>query len=89
MTFKLSIAATAATALLISGATAGEWADACVERLEADGRDSSGCSCLEAEIEANPSLEDEFTALAAIEDPAERFDAASGDAQAAMAKCTR
>lgn len=75
--------------LASTGAVAGEWADACVERLEADGRDISGCSCLEAEIEANPSLEEEFMALGEIEDPAERYDAASSEAQAAMNQCTR
>ncbi len=73
----------------LAAANAGEWADACAERLEADGRDTSGCACLEAEIEATPSLEDEFTSLSEIEDPAERYSSASAEAQAAMDKCTR
>lgn len=72
-----------------AAAQAGEWANACVDRLEADGRDTSGCACLEAEIIANPSLEEEFIALGEIEDPVERYSTASADAQAAMNKCTR
>ena len=75
--------------LFATSAVAGEWADACTERLEADGRDASGCSCLEAEIEANPDLIDEFLALGEIEDAAERFETASDDAKAAMSSCTR
>ena len=86
---SVAILASALGAFGLSQAFAGEWADQCVERLEADGRDSSGCACLESEIEANPSLVDEFTSLGAIEDPAERFAAASADAQAAMQNCTR
>lgn len=82
-------AAFVAMGLLMTSASAGEWADACTERMEADGRDASGCVCLEGEIEANPSLEDEFMSLAEIEDPAERFEDASADAQAAMQACTR
>lgn len=85
----LSMAAGAAFFVVGSSAMAGEWADACVERLEADGRDTSGCACLEAEVEANPSLEEEFLALAEIEDAAERFSSASDEAKAAMASCTR
>lgn len=89
MKIRLTFGAAAAAALIATGASAGEWADQCVERLEADGRDSSGCACLEAEIEANPSLVDEFLALGEIEDPAERFETASPEAQAAMQNCTR
>ena len=88
MLVKLGLPAAAMAGAMLSAALAGEWADACVATLEADGRDSSGCACLEAEIEAN-DLADEFLALAEIEDPAERYDAASADAQAAMDKCTR
>ena len=85
-----SVAAACLCAGFLAGnAIAGEWADACTERLEADGRDASGCSCLEGEIEANPSLEEEFLGLAEIDDPAERFDSASDDAKAAMSSCTR
>ena len=73
----------------LGAANAGEWADQCVERLEADGRDTSGCSCLEAEIEANPEMEDEFLDLAEISDPEERYEAASEEAQDAMDSCTR
>jgi hypothetical protein len=86
---KIIIALGAAAAALSAAAYAGEWADACVARLEADGRDTSGCSCLESEIEANPALEGEFRELSEIEDPAERYAAASEDAKAAMNACTR
>ena len=74
--------------VMASAAAAGEWADACVATLEADGRDASGCACLEAEITEN-DLVDEFLELAEISDPAERYDAASDEAKAAMDKCTR
>jgi len=80
------IAATAGMA--VSAAYAGELADACVAALEADGRDTSGCSCLEEEVVAN-GLEEEFLALGEIADPAERYAAASDEAKAAMDKCTR
>jgi hypothetical protein len=89
MKTKTFVALAVLAGFVSTSASAGEWADACVERLEADGRDTSGCSCLEAEIEANPSLEEEFMSLGEIEDPAERFDAASSEAQAAMSQCTR
>ncbi|MCA8889499.1 MAG: hypothetical protein R3C40_10420 [Parvularculaceae bacterium] len=85
---KLVLAVIAATAF--SGAAyAGEWADACAARLEADGRDTSGCSCLEDEIAANPDLEAEFTELAEMDDPAARYAAASDAAKEAMNACTR
>ncbi len=86
---KLFIAIGAAAAAFISVASAGEWADACIARLEADGRDTSGCQCLEDAITANPALEDEFLALAEIADPKARYEAASADAKAAMDDCTR
>jgi hypothetical protein len=81
----------AAAALLTStgGATAGEWADRCAERLKADGRDASGCACLEERITAKPSLVEEFTRLGEIADPASRYAAASSDAKAVMDACTR
>ena len=74
---------------LAAPAFAGEWADACKTRMEADGRDPSGCSCLEAKIAETPSLESEFRALGEIEDPAARYASASDDAKAAMDSCTR
>ncbi len=80
--------AIAAAMAMTSAASAGEWADACVATLEADGRDASGCACLEEEIIAN-DLADEFLELAEIVDPAARYDAASDAAKAAMDKCTR
>ena len=70
-------------------ASAGEMADACTAQLEAEGRDASGCSCLEEEVMANPSLAEEFQELGSIADPEERYSSASADAQAAMDKCTR
>lgn len=85
---KTCLAGLAAGAMLSASAFAGEWADACVAALEADGRDTSGCACLEEEIVAN-DLVAEFLELAEIEDPAARYDAASDDAKAAMDKCTR
>ena len=89
MHLKLGLAfAAAAGAFLMSSGFAGDWADVCTARLEADGRDASGCQCLEDEITEN-DLADEFLALAEIEDPAERYDAASDEAKAAMDKCTR
>jgi hypothetical protein len=80
-----------ATGLSVLGgaASAGEWADQCAERLRADGRDTSGCTCLEERIGANPSLVDEFQQLGQIADPKDRYDAASANAKAAMDACTR
>ncbi len=86
---KVWISAGAAAAALVSVAWAGEWADACIARLEADGRDTSGCQCLEDAITANPSLEEEFRSLAEIADPQARYEAASDEAKAAMDDCTR
>lgn len=83
----ICIAAAAAGAMLSAG-YAGEWADACVATLEGEGRDASGCACLEEEIVVN-DLVDEFLELAEIADAAERYDAASDEAKAAMDKCTR
>ncbi|MEZ5893523.1 MAG: hypothetical protein R3C58_10360 [Parvularculaceae bacterium] len=88
MKLKLGFALAASACALFSASQAGEWADACIARLDADGRDSSGCACLEEEIIAN-GLVDEFTQLGEIADPAARYDAASDAAKAAMNKCTR
>ena len=88
MLFKIGLPAIAVAGVMMSASFAGEWADACTATLEADGRDPSGCACLEAEIEAG-NLADEFLALADIADPAARYDAASDGAKAAMDKCTR
>lgn len=86
---KFTLAFAAASAALSAAAFAGEMTDACVARLEAEGRDTSGCSCLEDRITANPALEGEFRELGEIEDPAARYAAASADAKAAMDACTR
>lgn len=86
---KFVVAIGAAAAALTAVAYAGEYADLCIARLEAEGRDASGCSCLENEITSNPALADEFRDLGEIEDPAERYEAASDDAKAAMDACTR
>ena len=86
---KVIIAAGAAAATLASVAAAGQWADACAARLEADGRDTSGCQCLEDAITENPALEEEFLELAEIADPKARYEAASAAAKAAMDECTR
>lgn len=86
---KFWISVGAAAAALLSVAWAGEWADACIARLEADGRETSGCQCLEDAITADPALEEEFRALAEIADPKARYEAASDAAKAAMDACTR
>lgn len=86
---KLIIALGAAAAALTAMAYAGEMADACIARLEADGRDTSGCTCIEDRVAGIAGLEAEFRELAEIEDPAKRYEAASADAKAAMDACTR
>lgn len=68
---------------------AGELADSCKARLEADGRDTSGCTCLEERVAGDPALTEEMTRLGEIEDPAARYEAASDAAKAAMDACTR
>jgi hypothetical protein len=88
MNFKLIFTAIASVFAAISTASAGDLADACTAALEADGRDASGCTCLEEEVVAN-DLVDEFLALGEIADPDERYASASDDAKAAMDKCTR
>ena len=86
---RLTIAAIAASAMAASTASAGEMADACVAALEAEGRDTSGCACLEEEVTASATLQEEFLSLGEIADPAERYASASDEAKAAMDKCTR
>ncbi len=86
---KNLIAMGAAAAALTAIAYAGELTDACVARLQAEGRDTSGCSCLEEKIGSNAALEEEFRSLGEIEDPTERYAAASDEAKAAMDACTR
>ena len=88
MNRKLFFAAVTSACAAASIAIAGEMEDACVAALEAEGRDTSGCACLEAEVVAN-DLVDEFLALGEIADPAERYEAASPAAKAAMDMCTR
>lgn len=88
MKINVFLAVMAAGAAAMSCAFAGELAEACVAALEADGRDPSGCACLEEEAVAN-NLVDEFVALGEIADPAERYASASDGAKAAMDKCTR
>lgn len=86
---KLIFVVGAAAAALSGVAYAGEMTDKCVARLEAEGRDTSGCGCLEDRISGNAALEEEFRDLGEIEDPTERYAAASDDAKAAMDACTR
>lgn len=89
MILRFLTASAAAAALAVSAASANEMVEACKAALEAEGRDTSGCDCLAAEIAANAALEAEFNALGQIADAAERYAAASDDAKAAMDKCTR
>ncbi len=83
------IAAAAVCATSFSTVSAGEMADACIAALEAEGRDTSGCTCLEDAVSESAALQEEFQTLGAIADPAERYAAASDEAQAAMDQCTR
>lgn len=86
---NLIIALGAAAAALAAVAYAGEMADACVAKLEAEGRDTSGCGCLEGKVAADPALQAEFRSLAEIDDRDQRYQAASDGAKAAMDACTR
>lgn len=86
---KLIIAFGALAATLAAPALAGEMADACVAKLEAEGRDTSGCGCLEGKVAADPALQEEFRSLAEIDDREARYAAASDNAKAAMDACTR
>lgn len=87
MKFAIIFGAIAAASL--SAAAAGPMADACIAKLEAEGRDTSGCSCLEDKVMASAALQEEFTKLAEIADLGERYTAASDEAKAAMDACTR
>ncbi|MEK7264502.1 MAG: hypothetical protein AAB227_00250 [Pseudomonadota bacterium] len=86
---KRIIALGAAIAAFVAVAYAGEMADACAAKLEAEGRDTSGCGCLEGKVAADPSLQTEFRSLAEIDDREARYAAASDNAKAAMDACTR
>ncbi len=88
MMLRNGLALAAFAVASISLVNAGDLADACVAALEADGRDTSGCACLEEEVMANDLME-EFLELGEIADPADRYEAASDEAKAAMNKCTR
>ncbi|MEM8988741.1 MAG: hypothetical protein AAGC95_18680 [Pseudomonadota bacterium] len=88
MTLKSIFAGAASVCLSASMASAGELADMCVASLEAEGRDTSGCACLEEQVMANDLL-DEFVSLGEISDPAERYAAASDAAKEVMDTCTR
>lgn len=89
MRIGILCAASAAAVFMTGAASAGEFAEACTARLEADGRDPAGCTCLEEKMQDDAALVEEMTALAEIDDPAERYGAASPAAQAAMDACTR
>lgn len=89
MKIKWLLGAACAAAAALGAASAGELADACKARLEADGRDTSGCTCLEEHVQNDPALVEEMTKLGEIDDPAERYEAASDAAKAAMDACTR
>ncbi len=86
---KWLLGAACAAGLAMSASAAGELADSCKARLEADGRDTSGCTCLEERVQSDPALAEEMTRLGEIEDPAERYASASDAAKAAMDACTR
>lgn len=86
---KLSIFCVLGASMVIGTASAGEWADACRATLEGEGRDASGCDCLEEAIIDDEALIEEFAGLGEIADPAERFDSASDEAKAIMLSCTR
>ena len=89
MMLRIFVASAAAAGVLAASAGANELEDACVAALEAEGRDTSGCSCLVETIEGDAALVEEFTALGEIADVGERYAAASDDAKAAMDACTR
>lgn len=86
---KTVFAGASALSLLFGAAYAGEMADQCKAAMEAEGRDASGCQCLEDAVSGNDALIEEFLALGEIADPAERYAAASDEAKAVMDKCTR
>ena len=85
-----TFALAAIAAVTVTGAAvAGQMADQCIAQLKKEGRDTSGCTCLEEKVQSNPALAEEFQALGQIADPAARYAAASDDAKAAMDACTR
>lgn len=89
MKLRIFVASAFSAGVLAASAAANELEDACVAALEAEGRDTSGCSCLVDAIEDDAALVEEFTALGEIADLGERYEAASDDAKAAMDACTR
>ncbi|MEO0878475.1 MAG: hypothetical protein AAFY22_02065 [Pseudomonadota bacterium] len=86
---KLASAAFCAVSIFAGAASAGELANQCKAAMEAEGRDASGCQCLEDAIAGDEALVAEFLALGDIADPAERYAAASDGAKAVMDQCTR
>jgi hypothetical protein len=88
-TLAAAVLAAAPFLLGASAVVAGELADSCIARLQAEGRDTSGCTCLEDKVKDNQALMDEMKTLGEIADPAERYAAASPEAKAAMDACTR
>ncbi|MEL7488014.1 MAG: hypothetical protein AAGJ87_12455 [Pseudomonadota bacterium] len=89
MNIKGLTAAAVAASMLFGAASAGELADACTAAMEAEGRDASGCQCLEDALGGDEALIAEFFELGEIADPAERYASASDGAKAAMDECTR
>ena len=90
MTLKSALAVAAGAFAALGVAFAGPMAEQCAAQLKKEGRDPAGyCDCLEAKVQASPSLQQEFQALAQIADPAARYAAASDAAKAAMDSCKR
>ena len=89
MMLKIVVASAFSAGVLAASAMANEMEDACVAALEAEGRDTSGCSCLVDAIGDDEALIEEFTSLGEIADADDRYDAASDAAKAAMDSCTR
>ncbi|MFQ5562083.1 MAG: hypothetical protein ACE5FO_00795 [Parvularculaceae bacterium] len=87
MRIYYAIAAAVAASIGAGAALAGELADQCTVLLESEGRDASGCSCLEETVLADPALQEEFEALGEIADKDERWSEASDAAKDAMASC--
>lgn len=82
-----AIAAGAAATFIVGAAWAGDLADQCTALLESEGRDTSGCTCLEEKVLADPALQEEFAKLGEIADKDERWAQASDAAKEAMAMC--
>ena len=83
------IGLTAGFAMFAMSAEANQMVEDCKARMDADGRDPSGCQCLMDAVSSSDALMEEFASLGEIDDPAERYAAASDDAKAAMDSCTR